>query len=100
MTFRDAAQVAGQGIARAPDSFLALIARLPSTNFRIFATLVMAGWTCGHYMTSGTWKPSVEWLAFLVTMSGLDVAQFHSKRKTEYESDRPSGAIPQPPEAK
>ena len=76
MTLKDA-------VRQAPDSFLILIAKLPSTNFRIFATLLMAMWTCGHYVTSSTWQPSFEWLGFLVAMSGLDVAQFTAKRKTQ-----------------
>ena len=72
----------GRGIANTPTVFLDHIARLPSTNFRIFVTLGCVVWTTAKYMTSTTWEPSLEWLGFLATMSGLDLAQFGVKRRT------------------
>jgi len=58
------------------------LAKLPTTNTRIAVTLLLCVGTAVKYWASRTWEPSWDWLAFLVVMSGLDVAQFHSKRKT------------------
>ena len=58
------------------------LAKLPSTNARITMTLVLSLGTGIKYWVSGTWEPNIEWLAFLVTMAGIDAAQFTAKRKT------------------
>jgi len=73
------------------------LGKIPTTNARIIVTLLLAlgtairYWVSGHMMLTGPtagqwvqgWEPSWEWLAFLVTMSGLDAAQFLSKRATD-----------------
>lgn len=58
------------------------LADFPSTNGRIAMTLIVFIGTAIRYWTSETWRPSYEWLAFLVVMAGLDVAQFGKKRDT------------------
>lgn len=59
------------------------LAKLPSTNARIALTLVCVLGTAVRYWSSTTWEPSIEWLAFLAGMSGLDTVQFFAKRKTD-----------------
>lgn len=58
------------------------VAGLPTTNARIVVTLALAVATGIRYFVGG-WSPSLEWLAFLLAMAGLDVAQFTSKRFTD-----------------
>jgi hypothetical protein len=58
------------------------LADFPSTNGRIFVTIALSVGTAVRYWSSETWKPSYEWLAFLIVMAGLDVAQFGKKRDT------------------
>lgn len=69
---------------------------LPSTNFRIFVTMLLAVITTLRYVASGigvsargmhvdTWTPSGEWLLFLTALAGIDVAQFATKRTTSAE---------------
>lgn len=58
------------------------LASLPSTNARIAVTLLCVLGTAARYWSSASWEPSVEWLAFLAAMSGLDAAQFYAKRVT------------------
>jgi hypothetical protein len=71
-------------VGRLPDRFLDRIARLPSTNFRVFITLGCVVWTTARYLTNDLgWEPSLEWLGFLATMSGLDLATFTVKRRTQ-----------------
>jgi sterol desaturase/sphingolipid hydroxylase (fatty acid hydroxylase superfamily) len=64
------------------DTALDLIGRLPTTNARIAVTLLCMLATATVYLASRNWEPSWEWLAFLVTMAGVDVAQFAAKRMT------------------
>jgi hypothetical protein len=61
---------------------LAGLEDLPTTNTRIAVTLLIAFGTALRYWLSNDWEPSPAWLAFVAAMSGLDAAQFHSKRKT------------------
>lgn len=70
------------------------IGRLPTTNLRIVITLLIVIGTATRYWTSGSWSPSIEWLMFLTTMSGLDAVQFSQKRKTQW---RPSETEPELP---
>ena len=87
----DAVSRFGRGLAATPDRFLDRIARLPSTNFRIFITLGCVVWTTARYLTSTIgWEPSLEWLGFLATMSGLDLAQFGVKRRTQTNGEPPT----------
>ena len=60
----------------------AFVADLNTTNGRIVTTLAMVVLTTLRYLGSATWVPSVEWLAFLAAMSGLDSLTFYGKRKT------------------
>jgi hypothetical protein len=70
------------------DTLNAWLSKLPSTNARIAMTLLIVFGTAFKYWVSTTWEPSWEWLSFLLMMSGLDAAQFHSKRKTFAETER------------
>lgn len=72
-------------MTRIADRALELLAKLPSTNARIVTSLVLALGTGIRYVAFAKpdgWEPSIEWLGFLVTMMGLDVAQFAAKRST------------------
>ena len=72
-------------VASRPDWVLERLATLPTTNVRIFVTLVVFLATAFRYLTARDgWTPSLEWAGLLVGMAGIDVAQFHSKRRTEY----------------
>jgi hypothetical protein len=68
------------------------IANLPTTNTRIVVTLVLATATAIRYFL-GDWMPSIEWLAFLLAMAGVDVAQYTAKRfsDTGYVSAKAAG---------
>ena len=63
------------------------IATLPSTNLRIFVTILLIVATCVKVLWTWT-APPLEWLGFLALSAGLDVAQFGVKRSTF----QPSGA--------
>jgi uncharacterized protein (DUF1501 family) len=74
------------------------LAAFPSTNGRIVSTLGIVYLTALRYLASGTqvgawsvtaWTPSESWLLFLAGMSGLDLAQFYAKRKTQDDVARP-----------
>jgi hypothetical protein len=75
------------------------LATLPTTNARIFCSLLMAVATAAVYLggvvLEKRWEPSVEWLGFLCLWAGLDVLQFAGKRFSDagYQaSKRASGA--------
>ena len=75
-------------IKRVIEALFDLLARLPSTNSRIALTLFLSLGTGLRYWASkgpDPWEPTWEWLAFLATMAGLDVAQFANKRRTNTE---------------
>jgi len=78
------------------------LAELPTTNLRIYTTLLMTVLTGVVYLglavcrifviasgkdlsTYTIWEPSWEWLAFIAAISGIDVAQFATKRTTNTE---------------
>jgi hypothetical protein len=61
--------------------WLDVINNVSTTNVRIFVTLFCMIITTVAY-TFGFNDPSWEWLAFLATMSGIDAAQYTSKRMT------------------
>lgn len=63
------------------------LATLPSTNARIALTLFVVLGTAVRYWSASSWEPSVEWLAFLATMSGIDGVVFTMKRKTHSEKN-------------
>ena len=70
-------------IGRAPDWFLERLATLPSTNVRIFVTLVVFLATALRYLSaSDGWTPSLEWCGLIIGLSGMDAAQFFAKRRT------------------
>ena len=59
------------------------LAKLPTTNARIVATIALIIAT--GVVTLIRWTtPPIEWLGFLALSAGLDVAQFHSKRVTTF----------------
>src|SRR5687768_2984316 len=70
------------------------LAKLPSTNARIFVTLLIYAATSVvflYLMAIGQLggideSMFVTWLTFLSFWAGLDVAQFHLKRKTHMEA--------------
>ena len=65
----------------------AWLSTLPTTNFRIFVTILLIAAT--GVVTLVRWQPPpIEWLTFLAVSAGLDVTQFHSKRVTTF---APSG---------
>lgn len=61
----------------------AWLATMPSTNARIFVTLLLTCGTAARYWSSASWEPSWEWLTFLAAMAGIDTVQFAVKRKTD-----------------
>ena len=76
------------------EKLLDLWGKLPTTPVRITVTLCCVIATTVRYILShehvlpnGTvesfWQPSLEWLGFLVAMSGLDAAQYVGKRATD-----------------
>jgi len=79
---------------RLMDFLIDVVGRLPTTNARIAVTLLCMLATATVYLASKTWEPSWEWLAFLVTMAGVDVAQFAAKRMTHR-----TGGTPEDPPA-
>lgn len=82
-----------------PERFNDWLGKFPSTNGRIFFTiLAMEGTAVRYWWTAGgpnQWEPSVAWLAFLATMAGIDTAQFNVKRKTH---SRPPTATQEAPQ--
>ena len=68
-----------------PHAFNVWLAEVNTTSLRIFVTIaVVLGTAIRYWMATAErhWEPSLEWLGFLATMSGLDAAQFFAKRKT------------------
>ncbi len=83
-----------------PDRFNDWLGKFPSTNGRIFFTIVaMMGTAVRYWWTAGgvtQWQPSYEWLAFLVIMAGIDTKHFQIKRKTHATPPTASQELPQP----
>jgi hypothetical protein len=69
-----------------PDRVNDWLAKFPSTNGRIVATIVaMLGTAVRYWWTAGgpnQWEPSAQWLGFLALMAGIDTKQFSIKRNT------------------
>lgn len=65
------------------DKVFDLISKVPTTALRVVITILLTVATGVMYFATA-FIPSYEWLGFLALMSGLDVAQFHSKRKTSW----------------
>lgn len=82
-------------VVRAPESTLALLGKVPTTNVRILVTLGAVMLTTLRYVTSDVWVPSLEWLGFLVAMSGVDAVQFYSKRVTHTPGSPTTPQVPQ-----
>lgn len=89
-----------QPVTTLPDRVIDWLARFPSTNGRIVASIIaMLGTAIRYWWTSGganQWEPSATWLAFLATMAGIDTMQFNVKRKTHTTPPTPSQEPPQP----
>lgn len=64
-----------------------VLGKMPSTNTRIAVTLLCVVATAVRVVALG-WNPSLEWLGFLVAMSGIDAAQYFGKRST-FQSEAP-----------
>lgn len=58
------------------------LADMPSTNARIFLTLLIFGGTAIRYWYTND-VPDGQWLAFIAVMAGVDALQFGAKRVTE-----------------
>lgn len=84
MRFIELSDRAMRTMGRFPSAVIEWLARVPTTNLRVCVTLFVVLLTAGRYVTSGTWNPSVEWLAFLVALSGVDSLTFVAKRKTQH----------------
>jgi hypothetical protein len=88
-------------VASLPAKFNEWLGTLPTTQLRFLATIVSMEITTLRYVWSSDakpWEPSMEWLAFLLAMAGVDTVQFFAKRKTH----KPNGAgpdLPPPPGA-
>jgi len=67
-----------------PYATIEWLGQVPTTNLRICVTLVVFLGTAVRYLTSQTWAPSLEWVGFLVAMSGVDSLTFIGKRKTQH----------------
>ena len=65
------------------DKALEILSKIPTTQARIVVTIALTVATGVMYFATA-FVPGYEWLGFLALMSGLDVAQFHSKRKTSW----------------
>ena len=65
------------------DKIFDLISKVPTTATRVVITILLTIATGVMYFATA-FIPSYEWLGFLALMSGLDVAQFYSKRKTSW----------------
>lgn len=59
----------------------AVLAKMPSTNTRIAASLCMFIATGVRVLITNE-PPPRDWLITLAVFAGLDLGQFHSKRKT------------------
>lgn len=84
MRFAELSDRAIQTMGRLPSAIIEWLGRVPTTNLRVCVTLVVVLVTTGRYVSSGSWTPSVEWLAFLVALSGVDSLTFVAKRKTQH----------------
>ena len=63
---------------------LELWGKLPTTQVRVTVTLCAVVATTVRYVASHTgWVPDMQWLGFLLLMSGVDAAQFLVKRATD-----------------
>jgi hypothetical protein len=58
---------------------------ISSTNLRMYLTCVLALGTGVHYWFTNN-IPASEWLFFIGSLSGIDVAQFATKRITHRET--------------
>lgn len=65
------------------DKALGILGKIPTTQVRIVVTLALTIATGVMYFATD-FDPSPHWLGFLALMAGLDVAQFHSKRRTSW----------------
>ena len=68
------------------DKALEILAKIPTTQARIVVTIALTVATGVMYFATA-FVPGYEWLGFLALMSGLDVAQFHSKRRTTHKPE-------------
>ena|SRR5688572_6972055 len=65
------------------------LADMPSTNARIFLTLLIFLGTAIRYWWTDK-PPDVAWMTFIGAMAGIDALQFGAKRAT-FEPTPPSG---------
>lgn len=84
--------VAAKGWRGFVDHIYYLIANVPTTSLRIIITLYIAIRTTEHYMRTPEFVPSLEWLGFILALSGVDVAQWVVKRKTTFPLVTPNAA--------
>jgi len=68
------------------EKVLDLWGKLPTTQVRVTVTLGAVVATTVRYVASHTgWVPDMQWLGFLLLMSGVDAAQFLVKRTTDHD---------------
>lgn len=80
-------------LGRGVDWAIERSSRVNMTNLRQQVTLGMVVGTGVVYLAlsikyalipeTKEWSPGYDWLGFLALMSGLDITQFHAKRKTD-----------------
>ena len=76
---------AGGFVATRPDWILERLAKISTTNLRVFFTLTLATGTAIRYWTATDgWKPSLEWCGLILGLSGADVVQWTQKRRTQW----------------
>jgi len=63
------------------DTLWAITGKMPSTNTRIAVSLLMFVATGIRVLITND-APPQEWLLTLAVFAGLDLGQFHSKRRT------------------
>lgn len=88
VAFREGGTKAKDFMASRPDWFIERLAKVPTTNIRMFVTLYLAVRTAGHYFATPGWTPSLEWLGFITALAGIDVTQWVKKRTTDHEYQR------------
>jgi hypothetical protein len=73
------------------DFFVKYLNTVNTTNLRIFTTLVVYLLTTVVYLIVAfldkNWHPSIEWLAFIGLMAGIDTLQYVGKRATHIAPD-------------
>lgn len=89
-------------LATRPDWAIERFAKMPMTNFMYLLVGYVTLRTTEHYMRTPNWTPSVEWLGFIVGLTGGAITQWVKKRTTDHQYQRiqqqmPRDTDPTPP---